>query len=126
MCAGQRHQPLSYDIRLPDEAQAEALRLLDASRQVVNAALLALWPQLDDFMSEHAGPAWKQVVTMMESPTPHGDRQWRCEAETVGRLMRGQAERKQIFHTILPILTDGFSSAAISFLLGGRRTFQIP
>jgi putative transposase len=108
MHAGQRQQPLSYDIRLPDEAQAEALRLLDASRQVVNAALFALWPQLDDFMSEHTGPAWKQVVTMMESPTPHGDRQWRCEAETVGRLMRGQAERKQIFHTILPILTDGF------------------
>ncbi len=108
MRAGQTHQPLSYDIRLPDEAQAEALRLLDASRQVVNAALLALWPQLDDFMSEHAGPAWKQVVTMMGSPTPHGDRQWRCEAETVGRLMRGQAERKQVFHTILPMLTDGF------------------
>src|SRR6266849_3220728 len=108
MRAGQTHQPLSYDIRLPDEAQAEALRLLDASRQVVNAALLALWPQLDDFMSEHTGPAWRQVVTMMESPTPHGNRQWRCEAETVGRLMRGQAERKQVFHTILPILTDGF------------------
>jgi len=37
-------QPLSYDVRLPDEAQADALRLLDASRTVVNALLMALWP----------------------------------------------------------------------------------
>ncbi len=26
------HQPLTYDVRLPDEAQVDALRLLDASR----------------------------------------------------------------------------------------------
>ncbi len=30
------HQPLTYDVRLPDEAQVDALRLLDASREVVN------------------------------------------------------------------------------------------
>ena len=34
MRAGRTHQPLSYAIRLPDEAQADALRLLDASRAV--------------------------------------------------------------------------------------------
>jgi len=51
------HQPLSYDVRLPDEAQADALRLLDASRAVVNASLVKLWPQLDDFMGERSGPA---------------------------------------------------------------------
>src|SRR6266568_1194450 len=31
MRAGREQQPLSYDVRLPDEAQADALRLLDAS-----------------------------------------------------------------------------------------------
>ncbi len=102
------HQPLSYDVRLPDEAQADALRLLDASRAVVNASLVKLWPQLNDFMGERSGPAWKQVAAMMGSPDPHGDRQWRCEAETVGRILRGQAERKQVFLTVLPILSDGF------------------
>ena len=102
------HQPLSYDVRLPDEAQADALRLLDASRAVVNASLVALWPQLDNFLGERREPAWKQVVAMMGSPDPHGDRQWRCEAETVGRILRGQAERKQVFLTVLPILSDGF------------------
>jgi putative transposase len=107
MPTGRNLQPLSYDLRLPDEAQADALRLLDTSRQVVNAALVALWPRLDEFMGEQRGPAWKQVVAMMESPDRHGDRQWRCEAETVGRLMRGQAARKQVFQLVQPILTDG-------------------
>src|SRR5260370_34921253 len=59
-------------------------------------------------MSDQTGPAWKQVVAMMDSPQRHGDRQWRCEAETVGRLMRSQAERKQVFQVVQPIITDGF------------------
>jgi putative transposase len=108
MRAGRDYQPLSYDLRLPDEVQADALRLLDASRAVVNAALVQLWPSLDDFMAEHAGPAWKQVGECIGSPDPHGDRQWRCESETAGRIMRGQAERKQVFQLIQPILSDGF------------------
>jgi putative transposase len=108
MRAGRDYQPLSYDLRLPDEAQADALRLLDASRAVVNALLAVLWPRLDEFGGVRSGPAWKQVVAMTASPDPHGDRQFRCEAETAGRIMRGQAERKQIFHLVHPILSDGF------------------
>src|SRR5712692_7104019 len=108
MRSGHDQQPLSYAIRLPDEAQEDALRLLDASRSVVNAALIKLWPKLDDFLQERRGPAWKHVVDLIDSPDPHGDRQWRCEAETVGRIMRGQAERKQAFELIQPILSDGF------------------
>lgn len=108
MRAGRHYQPLSYDLRLPDSAQADALRLLDASRAVVNVALVQLWPLLDEFMTERAGPAWKHVVALIGSPDPHGDRQWRCEAETAGRIMRGQAERKQVFQLVQPILSDGF------------------
>jgi putative transposase len=108
MRAGRNQQPLSYDVRLPDEAQADSLRLLDASREVVNAALVLLWPHLDEFMKERRGQAWKQVVELIDSPDPHGDRQWRCEAETAGRIMRAQAERKRVFQTIQPILTDSF------------------
>jgi putative transposase len=102
------HQPLTYDVRLPDEAQADALRLLDASREVVNIALTLLWPSLDEFGSERAGPAWKQVGKYMGSPKYHGDRQWRCESEVVGRLLRQQAERKKAFDLVLPILSEGF------------------
>nr|HET6904016.1 zinc ribbon domain-containing protein [Ktedonobacteraceae bacterium] len=102
------HQPLTYDVRLPDEAQADALRLLDASRNVVNQALTLLWPHLDEFGSERGGPAWKQVGKSMGSPDFHGDRQWRCESEVVGRLLRQQAERKKAFELVAPILSDGF------------------
>ena len=102
------HQPLTYDVRLPDEAQVDALRLLDATRQVVNEALGILWPCLDEFGSERTGPAWKQVGKYMGSPQYHGDRQWRCESEVVGRVLRAQAERKKAFELVAPILSDGF------------------
>src|SRR5258708_119925 len=82
------HQPLTYDVRLPDEVQADALRLLDESKAVVNAALTILWPHLDEFATDRVGPAWKQVGKYIGSPSPHGDRQWRCESETVGRILR--------------------------------------
>jgi transposase len=108
MRAGHQQQPLSYDVRLPEEAQADALRLLEASRAVVNALLVCLWPRLDEFMGERRGPAYKQVVAMTESPDPHGDRQFRCESETAGRILRTQASRKQLFALVQPILSDGF------------------
>jgi hypothetical protein len=101
-------QPLSYDLRLPDEAQADALRLLNDSRAVINQALTTLWPRLDDFAAARSGPAWKQVDALLSSPEPHGSRQWRCEAEIVGRILRAQAERKQLFLQVLPILSAGF------------------
>jgi putative transposase len=108
MRTGPDQQPLSYDVRLPDEAQADALHLLDASCAVVNALLTRLWLRLDEFLGERSGPAWKRVVAMTPSPDPHGDRQFRCEAETAGRIMRAQAERKRVFELIGPILSDGF------------------
>jgi putative transposase len=108
MRTSRTQQPLTYDVRLPDEAQADALRLLDATRRVVNQALIMLWPHLDEFGSERAGPAWKQVGKYMGSPDFHGDRQWRCESEVVGRLLRQQAERKKAFELVAPILSDGF------------------
>jgi putative transposase len=108
MPTSRHQQPLSYDLRLPDDAQEDALRLLDASRLVINAALVALWPRLDEFMGEQAGPAWKQVVAIMDSPQKHGDRQWRCEAETVGRLMRSQAQRKQVCEVLSRLKAGSF------------------
>src|SRR2546428_9209948 len=101
-------QPLTYEGRLPQEPQAYALRLRDGSRVVVNQALTMLWPYLDGFGSERAAPAWKQVGKYIGSPLPHGDRQWRCESEVVGRLLRQQAERKKAFELVAPILSDGF------------------
>lgn len=44
---------------------------------------------------------------MMGSPAVHGDRQWRCEAEQAGRILREQAARKKQFALILPLLEQG-------------------
>src|SRR5215471_4722390 len=107
MRASRNFQPLSYDLRLPDAVQAAALRLLDSSRSVINATVAALWERLDEFGERETRYAYKQVTAMMGSPAFHGDRQWRCEAEQAGRILRSQAQRKQQFALILPLLEQG-------------------
>ena len=67
-------QPLSFPIRLPDALQAEALRLLDASRTAINEMLVELWPELDRFAAERTGPAWKQVEQSAVRRSGHGSR----------------------------------------------------
>jgi putative transposase len=100
-------QTLSFPIRLPDAMQAEVLRLLDASREAINQIIIDLWPQLDLFAAERTGPAWKQVEKHLLIHSGHGNRQERCEMEQAGRILRAQASRKQVFQTILPLLSDG-------------------
>ncbi|HEY4386845.1 MAG TPA: zinc ribbon domain-containing protein [Ktedonobacteraceae bacterium] len=107
MRRGRDQQSLSYPLRLPDEVQADALRLLAVSREVINQVAMALWSRLDDFGARGDGPAYKQVEAMTAPPTFHGSRLWRCQAEMVGRLLRAQAERKKQFTLILPILEQG-------------------
>jgi hypothetical protein len=107
MRQGSAHQPLSYDIRLPDEILADALRLLEVSRQAINTALVDLWPHLDAFMQAHPGPAWKQTEEYLLVRSGHGNRLERCELEQAGRIMRAQAERKQVFLLVAPILSGG-------------------
>jgi putative transposase len=99
-------QMLSFPIRLPDGMQAEALRLLDASRPAINDIIEDLWPKLDEFAGERKGVAWKQVEQHLVARSGHGSRQERCEFEQAGRILRAQATRKQVFETILPLLTD--------------------
>lgn len=100
-------QTLSFPIRLPDAMQAEALRLLDASREAINAMLTQLWPQLDQFAVDRSGPAWKQVEKHLVMRSGHGSRQERNEMEQAGRILRAQATRKQLFQILLPLLTTG-------------------
>jgi putative transposase len=100
-------QSLSYPLRLPDEAQLDALRLLDVSREVINAIMTSLWDRLDEFGVRTNAYAYKQLEEMMESKGSHGHRLWRCEAEQAGRMLRGQAERKKQFALILPLLEQG-------------------
>src|SRR5258708_18070474 len=87
--------------------QAEALRLLDASREAINQILVELWPHLDRFVSDRTGPAWKHVEKHLLTRSGHGNRQERNEMEQAGRMLRAQASRKQVFQTILPLLGEG-------------------
>jgi putative transposase len=105
-------QTLSFPLRLPNSMQAEALRLLDASRESINQILLDLWPALSLFAGSRTGPAWKQVEKHLVTRSGHGSRQERNEMEQAGRILRAQATRKQIFETIVPLLTDGLIKAA--------------
>src|SRR5215467_466222 len=105
-------QLLSFPLRLPDSMQAEALRLLDASRPAINQIIENLWPKLDEFAGERTGIAWKQVEQHLLARSGHGSRQERCEMEQAGRILRAQASRKQVFLTILPLLTDGLIKPA--------------
>ena len=105
-------QMLSFPIRLPDCMQAEALRLLDASRPAINQLIQDLWPRLDAFAGERAGIAWKQVEQSLVARSGHGSRQERCELEQARRILRAQATRKQIFLTILPRLSDALIKPA--------------
>lgn len=107
MRASRDQQSLSYPLRLPDEMQAEALRLLDVSRAGINLAITALWDRLDEFATRTNSYAYKQVEEMMGAPLIHGHRQWRAEAEQAGRILRGQAERKKLFAVVLPLLEQG-------------------
>jgi putative transposase len=107
MRVGRTVQPLSYPLRLPDAVQGAALRLLDTSRAVINATVATLWERLDDFGERETRYAYKQVTALIGSPEPHGDRQWRCEAEQAGRILRAQAARKKQFALILPLLSEG-------------------
>ena len=100
-------QTLSFPMRLPDAMQAEALRLLDASTSAINQMITDLWPALDRFAADRTGPAWKQVEKHLLRRSGHGSRQERCEMEQAGRILRAQATRKQVFLTILPLLTEG-------------------
>jgi putative transposase len=100
-------QTLSFPIRLPDAMQAEALRLLDASTVAINQIVTDLWPHLDLFASDRAGPAWKEVERHLPTRSGHGSRQERCEMESAGRILRAQASRKHVFQTILPLLSEG-------------------
>ncbi len=99
-------QTLSFPIRLSDALQAEALRLLDASRSAINSILCELWPQLDLFASDRRGPSWKQVEKYLLTRNGHGSRQQRNEMEAAGRILRAQATRKQVFQSVVPLLTN--------------------
>src|SRR5258708_28135709 len=99
-------QMVSSTTRVPDCMQAEAQRLIDASRPAINQLIEDLWPRLDAFAGDRTGLAWKQVEQHLVARSGHGSRQERCEMEQAGRILRAPVTPQQVFLTILPPLTD--------------------
>jgi hypothetical protein len=77
-------QVLSFPVRLPDALQADALRLLDASQEAINALVVALWHRLAfspacSTLSQHSiaekGTVGKSVggIATMERAQPAGN-----------------------------------------------------
>src|SRR5258708_9950613 len=118
-------QALSYPLRLPDEVQADALRLLDVARTVINVTVTSLWDRLDEFGTHTNAYAYKQVEEMIAPPVLHGHRQWRCESEQAGRILRGQAERKKQFALILSVLEQGMIQPKTETKRAGKNRAQI-
>jgi len=103
-----RHQPsLSSPLRVPDSIQADALRVLDPSREVITLTVTALWDRRDACATRTNRHASTQMEEMMDAPVAHGHRHWRAEAEQAGRILRGQAERKKLCAMVLPLLEQG-------------------
>ena len=96
---------LTYTQRLPDGMQLGVLSYLSVSMKNTNEVIAGLWGRLNEFMVGE-GPAWKQVTGKIVPTEKHGNRQWRCEAETAGRILRSQASRKEIFKQIYPLLSS--------------------
>jgi len=55
----------------------------------------------------------------------HGNRLERCELEQAGRMMRAQAERKQVFLLVHPILSEGFIRPADAKRPAGKQRKHI-
>ena len=53
MRSGRDQQSLSYALRLPDDLQTDALRLLDLSREVINLTVTGLWDRLERVCHPH-------------------------------------------------------------------------
>jgi putative transposase len=87
---------------------------------VINTTVVELWDRLDAFGVRESTFAYKQVTAMIGSSDPHGDRQWRCEAEQAGRILRAQAERKKQFALILPVLSQGMILARTEKKAAGK------
>jgi putative transposase len=101
------HHSVSSPLRLPEEIQADALRVLDASREVRTLTITARWDRRDECATRTTSSADKHVEERIAAPFAHGHRHWRCEAEQAGRILRGQAERTQPFALIFPLLSQG-------------------
>jgi putative transposase len=105
MCA-QKRCALSYDLRLPEELQSPASRLLAFSLPYQQQVVDGLWAYLDEIGQVEGKHIYKALENRLPRPEGVPSRPWRCILEGAGRTLRAQADRKRIFDLLLPLLQD--------------------
>ena len=103
MCARKRCA-LSYDLRLPEELQSPALKLLAFCLPYEQQVVDGLWAYLDEIGQVEGKHIYKALESRLPRPEGVPSRPWRCVLEGAGRTLRAQADRKRIFDLLLPLL----------------------
>lgn len=96
----------SYDYRLPKEVQADCLRTLDLALKIENQLLKSLWAEgllKELHASCDARYVWKWLEKRLERPETLPSRVWRGILEQVGRILRVQADRQNLFYFLKTI-----------------------
>lgn len=99
----------SYDYRLPREVQADCLRTLDFIGPVENSLIESLWSEefLQDLGSTcNTKYAWKWLEKRTRRPDGLPSRVWRGILEQVGRTLKSQANRRELFYFLKGITQD--------------------
>jgi len=98
----------AYNYRLPKEVQEDALRTLDFVLSKENDLISKLWNE--DFLKAINLTLPKHIGRWMENyldrPKDIPSRVWRGILEQVGRVLRSQADKKELFYFLKNITTD--------------------
>ncbi|MCG2796739.1 MAG: transposase [Actinomycetia bacterium] len=98
----------SYDYRLPREAQTDCLRTLDFLLPVENNLIEKLWSEgfLKQLKNCDTKQVWKWLEPQLKRPKNVPSRIWRGVLEQIGRVLRTQANKQDLFYFLKGITTD--------------------
>lgn len=99
----------SYDYRLPKDIQADCLRTLDFLLPTENNLIEQLWSE--DFLEQlkdncNTKQVWKWLEPQVKRPSNVPSRIWRGVLEQVGRILKTQADKQDLFYFLKGITTD--------------------
>jgi IS605 OrfB family transposase len=98
----------TYDYRLPKDIQVDCLRTLDFLLTVENDLIESLWSEqfLEQLKDSVTRQVWKWLEPQLERPADIPSRIWRGALEQVGRVLRTQADKQELFYFLKRITTD--------------------
>lgn len=99
---------MTYDYRLHKDIQTDCSRTLDFLLPIENNLIKSLWSE--NFLNQVKGSTTKQagkwLEIQLERPFDVPSRIWRGVLEIVGRILRTQADKQDLFYFLKSITTD--------------------